>query len=110
MTDRAYYSTIPHAPPEWDRKWAERVAYAVNTAVMNGNCTNGFTLEPNVTTTTMTDTRIHPDVVIGFMATTASAAAAQASIYVTDIGKGTATIHHASSADIDQTFRVSIVG
>ncbi len=110
MSNAAYYPTIPHAPAEWDQKWAERVAYALNTAVMNGNCTNDFTLEANATTTTMTDTRIHPDVVIGFMATTASAATAQASIYVTDIGKGTATIHHASSADVDQTFRVSIVG
>ncbi len=110
MANRAYYPPIPHAPAEWSPIWGERVAYAINTAIGNANCTNDFSLTPNAAQTTMTDVRIHPDVVVSFMPVTANAAAAKSSIWVDGIGKGTATVHHASSAHTDQDYRISIVG
>lgn len=110
MSNTAFYPAVPHAPAQWSREWGERISYGLNTCIQNGNCTNDFTLTPSVTSTIMTDTRIHPDAVISFMAVTANAATAKPSIWVSDVGKGTATIHHASSANTDQTFRVSIVG
>lgn len=104
------YNAIPKAPQTWDRIWAERLVYAVNLLIAKANCTVDLTLTASATTTTMTDFRIHPGCVLGFMPTTANAATAKASIWVSNVGKGTATINHASSANTDQDFRVSIVG
>lgn len=106
----ATYNAIPKAPQGWERIWAERVVYAVNLLIAKANCTLDLTLTASATSTTLTDFRIHPGCVLDFMPTTANAATARASIYVTSVGKGTATINHASSANVDQTFRVSIVG
>lgn len=104
------YEAIPHAPQAWDRMWAARLVYAVNLLIGKANCTLDVTLTASATTTTLTDFRIHPGCVLDFMATTANAATAKAAIWVSAIGKGVATINHASSANTDQTFRVSIVG
>lgn len=104
------YEGIPKAPQTWDRIWAERLVYAVNLLIAKANCTVDLTLTASDTTTTMTDFRIHPGCVLGFMPTTANAATAKPSIWVSNVGKGTATINHASSANTDQDFRVSIVG
>lgn len=106
----AYYPGIPQAPLGWSRIWAERVVSAVNLLIAKANCTVDFSLSPSVTQTVMTDTRIHPGCVLGFMPLTANAAAAKPSIYVTSVGKGTAQINHVSSANTDQDYRVSIVG
>ena len=110
MSEEPFYGTIPHAPPMWSREWAERAAYAVNLLIGKANCTLDFTLTPSVTSSTLTDFRIHPGVVISFMPITANAAAAKPSIWVSNVGKGSATIHHASSANADQSFRVSFAG
>ncbi len=110
MSREGYYPSIPPAPQEWQRIWAERVSSVVNLLVGKANCTLDKTLNPNAVTTTLTDVRIHPGCVIDFMALTANAATAKAGIWVSAIGKGTAIIHHASSANTDQNFRVSIVG
>lgn len=105
-----YYGGIPQAPQKWERIWAERVVAAVNLLISKANCTRDLTLAPNVTSTQLTDFRIHPGVVINFMPLTANAAAAKASIFVTSIGKGVATINHASAADVDQAFRIGFEG
>lgn len=75
------------------------------------NCTvPAFTLNPNATSTTLTDPRLSPDSHIDFKPVTADAAAAKPSIYVTSQTNGSATINHASSASADQTFSVLIIG
>lgn len=104
------YNAIPKAPQSWERIWAERLVYAVNLLIAKANCTLDLTLDPLATVTTLTDFRIHPGCVLGFMPVTANAATAKPSIYVTNVGKGSADINHASAAAVDQTFRVSIVG
>lgn len=104
------YEAIPNAPQTWERMWAARLVYAVNLLISKANCTLDLTLTPSATSTTLTDFRVHPGCVLGFMPTTANAATAWPSIYVTNVGKGTADINHASAVATDQTFRVSIVG
>lgn len=110
MSDTGYYPTIPASPASWSRLWGERVAYAIKQLVSKANCTLSLTLEPLSTSTTLTDVRVHPDCVLSFMPKTASAATAKPSIYVTFPGKGEATIHHASAAAVDQSFRVAVLG
>lgn len=110
MTDAPYYATVPHAPQQWERIWAERLVYAVNLLIGKANCTGDLTLTPSVVATVLTDPRIHPAAVIVFMPTTANAAIAAPAIWVDTIGNGAATIHHASAAAVDQTFRYGILG
>ncbi len=68
------------------------------------------TLRANQVTTTLADPRIGPNSYIDFMAQTANAATAKANIYVTARIKGQATINHASSANVDQSFTAVILG
>lgn len=68
------------------------------------------TLTANADTTTLTDTRIGGATWFGFMPLTENAAAALASIYVTDRLVGSATVNHANTADTDCTFDVLLVG
>jgi hypothetical protein len=75
------------------------------------NCTfAAFTLNANATTTTLTDSRIYATSYIDFMPTTANAASARASIWVSSQIKGSCTVNHASSPNTDQTFTVVILG
>lgn len=110
MTDAPYYATIPNAPQQWERIWAGRIVYAVNLLIGKANCTGDLTLTPSVGSTVLTDPRIHPTAVISFMPTTANAAIAAPAIWVDNVGKGVATIHHASAAAVDQSFRYAVIG
>lgn len=74
------------------------------------NATVDVTLTASVTTTTLNDSRIGASSFLDFMPQTANAATAKANIYVTGRTKGQATINHASSANVDQTFTVLIIG
>ena len=80
-------------------------------AVINGagNNTSTVTLAASTTTTTVTDQRCGPDAYVGLMPTTANAATALATSYVTAT-KGSFTITHASNTETDRTFRYCIVG
>lgn len=101
---------VPAAPDSWSRIWAERIANVIKQLVARENCAAELTLTALAASTTMTDFRIHPGCVLSFMPLTANAAAAKPFIYVTNIGKGAATINHGISADTDQDYQVSIVG
>jgi hypothetical protein len=74
------------------------------------NAVATLTLTPNATSTTLSDSRIGGQSYIDLCPTTASAATAKPSIYIDTQLKGTAVVHHASSAATDQTFNVLIIG
>lgn len=93
-----------------DAAWFARLVTAVNALVAKANCAADLTLTASATDTDMIDNRLSAFSVLTFMPTTASAATAKPSIYVTDQRQGFATINHASDAATDQTFRVAIHG
>jgi len=93
--------------------WAYlRRCYDVIRGVQAGklNCTTTVTLAAGATTTTLTDARIGAASWIGFMPTTAHAAAALGGLYVSARAQGSATLTHANTADVDKTFGVLIIG
>ena len=94
-----------------DEKENRRQLCAVLSRINRGkvNCTKAVTLSPSLTATTLTDERIGYGSFIDFMPTTASAATAKASIYITNQVNGSCTINHAANTAIDQTFVVAIL-
>jgi hypothetical protein len=87
-----------------------RHAAAINQALRGGiGATIGLTLVANATQSTFQDSRIGPYTYIGLMPATANASDALHSIWV-ETTQGAATIHHASSPNIDQTFIVCLLG
>lgn len=74
------------------------------------NAVTTLTLTANAASTTLTDKRIGGATFIDFMPTTANAAAARASIWISARGTGTATITHANDANADKTFAVLLIG
>jgi hypothetical protein len=90
---------------------------AITTAVrglMQGRSNNviNVTLTENTTTTTVTDSRITFCSAILLQPTTANAAAALATTYISETGRlnGSVTITHANNAQTDRTFKAVIVG
>ena len=90
----------------------ERAVRDVLARVMQGktNNTGTVTLTTSSTTTTLTDPRIGAESVILFMPTTANAKTAAANLYVSARASGSATLTHASSANVDQTFGYCVIG
>ena len=95
-----------------------RVARAIN-GVLQGklNALATVTLTANSAATTFSDPRITSNSFLGFMPTTANAAAALAGLYVSatqaptgTMTAGTATLNHANNAQVDKTFKVLIIG
>lgn len=74
------------------------------------NYVKTVSLRANQTTTAIADTRLGPTSFIGLMPTTANAAVALATTYISARIDGAATITHASTADTDKTFVLLIVG
>lgn len=70
------------------------------------------TLTANAASTTVTDARIRESSGLYLMPTTANAAAALGTTYISDSGRthGSVTITHANNAQTDRTFRVAILG
>lgn len=68
------------------------------------NNTGSFTLEAGVTTTVVSDPAFESSMVPLFTATTANAAGALATMYVSDRSKGSFTITHANTGTTDRTF------
>lgn len=104
------FPNVPGAPSAWTAFWGSRVQEIVNMLVGKINCAADLTLTANAATTTMTDARLSAFSVLSFMPTTANAAAAHSSIYVTGQKKSQATINHVNNANADKTFRVAILG
>ena len=75
------------------------------------NSTNGtVTLTANAASTTLTDPLITPVSVVAIHPTTANAAGAIATTYVSSQTNGSAVLTHANNAQADKTFRYVIVG
>lgn len=86
------------------------MARVVNNLVRGlNNSSMSVTLKSSATTTTITDPRISLQTCMTLMPTTADAAAALATTYVT-CSKGQAVITHVSNTQTDRTFTVSISG
>ena len=111
---RASVNDHPIAPMDWpgaDREWSRKLAEVMNNIILGRtNNTGTVTLTANDTTTTIADKRLGPKSVITFMPTTANAAAAMTSIYVSSRGKQTATVTHDNTADVDRTLSYAIQG
>lgn len=101
-------SSFPILPQNADLR---RVIEAVN-VLQRGkfNAIGSLTLTAGATTTTLTDSRIGGESFIGLMPTTANAAGALATTYVSARAKGSATITHANAATVDRTFVVLVIG
>lgn len=91
--------------------WLYTVKVIVNN-ILRGqtNNTGTVTLTPSVTTTTITDNRIGGSSGIYLQPTTANAAAALATTYLSTPGAGTVVINHANSAQVDRVFNYAILG
>lgn len=74
------------------------------------NAYGEFTLAVSTTTTSVTDTKVGIDSVITLMPTTANAAAAMATTYVSNRKIGSFTLTHASNGQTDRTFAYAITG
>jgi hypothetical protein len=87
-----------------------RHAAAINQALRGGiAATIGVTLVANATQSTFQDSRIGPYTYIGLMPATLNASDALRSIWITTT-QGAATINHASSPNLDQTFIACLIG
>lgn len=87
-----------------------RVANAIN-QILDGHTNNAgsVTLTASATSTVVTDARAGTDSVIVFMPTTANAATAAASLYVSARTSGQFTLTHASNAAVDQDFEYALL-
>lgn len=105
------YQTAPIDWPGKNEEWIRLIADVVN-GVMDGkiNATGTVTLTANAASTVLSDMRIGPDSCIPLMPTTANAATALATTYVSSRGKETATITHANNAQTDRTFCYAVLG
>ncbi len=74
------------------------------------NAVGSVTLTANATTTTLTDSRIGGGSFISFAPTTVSAVQGLAVLYVSAKAKGSATLTHDSTTDVDRTYDVLIIG
>lgn len=101
-------SSFPVLPQNPDIR---RLVEAIN-SLQRGkmNAVTTVTLTANATTTTLTDNRIGGGTYIGLSPTTANAAAALGTTYVSAKAKESATITHANNAQTDRTFDVLLVG
>ena len=87
------------------------LAEAINLTLQGKlNAVDTVTLTASSATTTLTDSRIGPDSFIGFMPTTANAAAELVTLYVTGRIDGSATLNHANNAQADRTFGYLVIG
>ena len=92
-------------------QWMRNMAFAINQLIDGkSNAVGQVTLRANETTTVVSDLRVGIDSVIPLQPTTANAAAAVATTYISSLGKQTFTITHASNAQTDKTFKYLIQG
>lgn len=89
----------------------ENVARAVNQLLLGKlNCTLAVTLRASNTTTVLSDPRINATTVFLFDPRTPHAATEiyGATMYVSAVSKGSATITHANNAQTDRTFAAAL--
>ncbi len=102
----ARVSFIPNA-----QELLKRLTDAVN-LLSDGrsNAVGSLTLTAATTTTEITDRRVGIDSHIGLSPTTANAAAALATTYVSEVTAEAFTLTHANNAQTDRTFDYTITG
>ena len=101
---RATAQSFDTPPLDWENEEEHRRKLAeALIGVMDGKINAIGTL-------TLTDKRIGIQSRIFFMPTTANAAAAITSLFVTGRGKQTATINHANNSQTDKTFDYVVLG
>lgn len=92
-------------------EWLRQIALAVNLLIDGqSNATGQFTLSAGAASTVITDLRVGINARILLMPITANAAAAQATTYISSIGKQTFTVSHANNSQTDKTFKYAVVG
>lgn len=74
------------------------------------NTVEEITLTENQATTTITDELVSPNSHVSLSPTTANAATALATTYISTYGDGSYTITHTNNAQTDRTFRVTVTG
>jgi hypothetical protein len=110
---RATAQSFDTPPLDWENEEEHRRKLAeALIGVMDGkiNAIGTLTLAASSATTTLRDKRIGLQSRIFFMPTTANAAAAITSLFVTGRGKQTATINHANNSQTDKTFDYVVLG
>jgi hypothetical protein len=92
--------------------WLRDMARAINAQLLGKlNCNVDVTLLPNAAATVVVDSRIWPGSALYFMPLTASAdAQGSPSVLAAAIGAGTVTLTHTNTADVDKTYRMTILG
>lgn len=92
-------------------RYTQQVADKVN-GILQGRTNNQFdaTLDANVASTTFMDPRIGFDSAVGFIPTTANAAAEYGTMYQSTTTNGSVTFVHRNTAAADKTFRFFIIG
>lgn len=110
MSAKPFYEPVPSPAANYTPQWANRITDSLNTAMAKVNNTALLTLANGAVSTPMVDARLSAFTAFTFTPLTPHAAAIQASLYVTDQGKGRATINHSNTANTDQNFRVGIHG
>lgn len=89
----------------------EDMATAINELIDGGCGAVGLlTLTPGATSTVVENPLIRLDSVPVLVATTANAAAALATTYISAINRGSFTLAHANTATTDRTYRFSLSG
>jgi hypothetical protein len=109
---RGFYDRVPL---DWDDSAEHRRMLALAVlGLRNGkvDSRDSITLTISVASTTLTDPNIGPQSFIGFMPTTANAAAeiGNGTMYVSSRTQGSATITHANNAQADRTFAYVVLG
>lgn len=111
---RASARGFPVVPISWSgltEEWVRLVAEVVR-SLQDGKilATGNVTLTASAATTTLSDRRIGPNSVILLMPTTANAAAALATTYISARTNESATITHANNAQSNKTFGYAVLG
>jgi hypothetical protein len=110
MTVNKGYPLAPQTLPN-EKEHRRLIAQTANLAMQGKlNAVTQVTLTASSTTTTLTDARIGANTGIFFSPLTADAAAALGGLYVSAQQKGQATLTHASTASVDRTFNVLLIG
>lgn len=110
---QSYYNVAPAVPREWpdEKEHRRKIAEGAERALEGKlRSVNTVTLTANQATSTLSDKRIGPASFIGFMPTTANAAAEIATMYVSAQADESATITHANNAQTDRTFTYIVLG
>lgn len=106
MAIRYLFETSP--PPG---EWYKVLAQAVNNLIKGRSANAGtFTLTANAASTVVSDNLFESNQTVIWSPTTANAAAALATTYVSARAKGSFTLTHANNAQVDKTFLYVRVG